>query len=86
MKLKVNLEHDEDELLEKPLIYHSRTNQVLPHAASKVQKQLDDIKEYTQLNEMKVNQKSKAMLFNTSQKHDFTPTLIPDNDLLEVEK
>ena len=61
------------------------TNQVLPHAASKVQKQLDDIKEYTHLNEMKVNKKkSQAMLFNTARKHDFTPTLILDNELLEV--
>ena len=71
--------------MEKHLTYHNITNQVLPYAASKVQKQLDDIKEYAHLNEMKFNRKkSKAMLFITARKHDFTPTHNVDNELLEV--
>ena len=85
IKLKDSLEYDEDETLEKPLTYHNRTNQVLPQATSKVQKQLDDISDYAASNEMKVNQtKSKVMLFNTARKYDFTPALSIDNNKLEV--
>jgi hypothetical protein len=85
LKLKESLENDDDDILEKPLTYHNRTNQILPQEASQVQKQLEEIHEYAVTNEMKVNhKKSKVMLFNTSQKYDFTPALAINNDKLEV--
>ena len=85
LKLKESLVNDDEEILDKPLTYHNRNNQVLPQLLSKVQSQLEDISEYALENEMKVNhKKSKAMLFNTAKKHDFTPALNMNNQTLEV--
>ena len=85
IRLKNSLVNEEDEMLDKPLTYHNRTKQVLPYEASKVQKQLEEIREYAALNEMKVNhRKSKAMLFNTSRKHDFTTSFSMNNEIFEV--
>ena len=85
IRLKNSLVNEEDEMLDKPLTYHNRTKQVVPYEASKVQKQLEEIREYAALNEMKVNhRKSKAMLFNTSRKHDFTSSFSLNNEIFEV--
>ena len=85
INLKKSLTNDDEESLQKPLSYHSRTNQVLPEGASQVQKQLDDLNEYATENEMRVNKKkTKVMMFNTARKHDFTPTLNISEDLPEV--
>ena len=43
LNLKSSLTNDDEDTLEKPLAYHSRTNQILPTEASKVQKQLNDL-------------------------------------------
>ena len=85
LKLKESLVNDDEEILDKPLTYHNRNNQVLPQLLSKVQSQLEDISEYALENEMKVNhKKSKAMLFNNAKNHDFTPALNMNNQTLEV--
>ena len=74
INLKRTLINDDEERLVKPLTYHNRTNQVLQNERSKVQKQLNDLDEYAQENEMRVNRKkTKVMLFNTAKKQDFTP-------------
>ena len=73
--LKSSLTNDDEETLDKPLAYHSRTNQILPADVSKVQKQLNDINEYAIVNEMKVNKKkTKIMLFNNAKNNDFFPS------------
>ena len=85
INLKASLKNYEDEVLELPLTYHNRTQEILPSEESKVQKQLIAISEYAKENEMKVNRKkTQVMLFNTARKHDFTPALKFDEDNLEV--
>ena len=79
------LEIDDDNTLVKPVPFHSRTNQILQPEQSQVQKQLDDLNQYANENEMKINQiKTKIMLFNTAKTNDFTPTIKIDGELLEV--
>jgi hypothetical protein len=70
---------------EKPVPYHSRNNQILPPEVSQVQKQLEELDQYTMENEMMINQiKSKVMLFNEAKKYDFTPTMKLNGETLEV--
>ena len=85
IKLK-NVLHVENSLRwERPLKYYNRTEQVLNPCDSQVQTQLDELAIYANANEMKINQKkSKAMLFNTSHKNDFSPELEIDGVVLEV--
>ena len=83
--LKRSLTNDDNDTLDKPHTFHNRTNQVLPDEASKVQKQLQEIHEYTTENEIKVNQKkSKVMRFNTARKNNFTPAMRINDEKLEV--
>ena len=85
INLKNKLTNDDDDILEKPLEYHSRTNEILPNESSQVQKQLSELNAYATENEMRINiKKTKVMLFNTARKHDFTPTFMIDDVLLEV--
>ena len=42
IQLKASLTNDDEDILEKPLEYHSRTNQILPPELSQVQSQLED--------------------------------------------
>ena len=85
INLKASLTNDEEEVLELPLTYHNRTQEILPSDESKVQKQLIEISEYAKENEMKLNKKkTQVMLFNTARKHDFTPALKIDEENLEV--
>ena len=55
--LKTRLKKDVNETLEKPLAFHNRTEHLFPPEGSKVQKQIKDIVEYANKNEMKVNSK-----------------------------
>ena len=55
--MKSSLTNDDEVTLEKPLVFHSRTNQTLPADVSKVQKQLNERNEYAIVNEIKVNKK-----------------------------
>ena len=76
LDLKTDLVDDEHETLEKPLKYHSRTNQILPDETSQVQKQLIELEEYAHANEIKINKdKTKVMLFNTAKTRDFPPNM-----------
>ena len=70
----------------RPVNYHDRTGHVLSVGQSQVQGQLNELKEFTMKNEMKVNStKSKVILFNSSRKYDFFPNLeLEEGDSLEV--
>ena len=74
--------------LQRPLNYHSRTEHNLKYEESKLYKQVEDILKYTEENEMKINkEKTKIMLFNTQKIRDFTPTMfIQDNPIDVVEE
>ena len=79
------LQGDTDNKLVKPLTYHNRTEQVLPPQNSQVQTELNNLMQYSEMNEMRINTgKSKIMLFNTSKKNDFTPEMTINNETLEV--
>ena len=70
--LKRSLEVNKE--LNKPLVYHNRTEHVLPEEDSRVYTQLKELIKYSEENEMKINiEKTKFMLFNTARKWDFTP-------------
>ena len=85
LDLKKCLVSDSENILEKPLAYHDRTNHILPSNISKVQEQLDEIDGYAKINEMKINKnKTKVMLFNTAKLKDFTPKLEIDGDPIDV--
>ena len=52
---------------------------------SKVAKAVDDLMEYSEQHQMKINEeKSKLMLFNTSTVNDFTPVIKVNDRELEV--
>ena len=85
LDLKTVFVEDEENILEKTLTYHNRTNKVLPIESSKVQQQLNDLNEYAQRNEIKINkEKTKVMLFNTAKTKDFTSNLKIGNTQIEV--
>ena len=88
LSLKKQLIPNPDTNQPRPLEFRNRTEHVLPESESKVQDLLDRIMEYTVTHKMKVNSdKSKVMLFNSSRKFDFKPTLSLDsgNELNFVE-
>ena len=73
--------------LERPLNYHQRTEQTLKEEDSQVAKQLKDVADYADLNEMKINQKkTKLMLFNSSKTNDCQPEFKIDGVEIEVVK
>ena len=83
--LKEKLETDIENTLEKPVPFHSRTNQILKEDQSQIQSQINELNSYAIENEMKINlKKTKVMLFNTGKVNDFTPTTKIDGELLEV--
>ena len=60
----------------RPVTYHERTGHVLSKESSKIQRKLNEIIQYTNEKGMIINEsKTKAMIFNTSQKYDFLPKL-----------
>ena len=85
VNLKKNLLPNPNPNPEMPLRYHDRTQHILPHQNSQLQTLLDDIKVYTDTNQMKINQKkTKVILFNGARNYDFFPDLTLDDSPLEV--
>ena len=78
--------HLKEQLIENPdpvhpLQYHERTGHILSLERSKVQSVLDDLHDYTEKHQMRLNQdKTKAILFNNAVKYDFLPNLRLEND------
>ena len=57
-----------------PRTYHDRNGLILPPQNTKLQMKLDELAEYANLHDMKINTgKSKIMPFNFTRKYDFTP-------------
>ena len=66
---------------EFPLEYHRRTGHFLPPGKSKIQAKIQEILDYSQVNEMGINpNKSKVILFNMARKFDFMPEIYLDQD------
>ena len=88
IELKKTLKKEDEQDLVRPLSFHDRTEHTLPPERSKVQDQLNEIVEYANRNEMKVNKhKTKLMLFNSARKRDFTPKLkLEDSDIEVVDQ
>ena len=86
LDLKKSLAINPDPNPERPLQYHQRTGHVLPAENSSVQSLLNELKDYTMVNEMKLNSdKSKVILFNRSRKYDFLPEChFEDDETLDV--
>ena len=60
----------------KPQTYHDRTNHILPSSSYTLQDDLNQLVEYSEDHEMRINKKKcKVMLFNTAKKYDGLPTL-----------
>ena len=58
---------------------------VLPSEKSKLQEQLQELNEYAEVNEMRINHdKSKVMIFNTARTRDFMPDIHIDDNSFEV--
>ena len=73
--------------LKRPLNYHHETEQTLKEEDSLVAKQLKDVADYADLNELKINQKkTKLMLFNSSKTNDCQPEFKIDEVEIEVFK
>ena len=65
--------------------YHARLGQKLNPQKSKVYKQIEEIREYSETNQMKLNiPKTKFMLFNPTVKYDFIPDLSVENIQVET--
>ena len=60
----------------RPETFHDRTNHILPSTAYTLQDDLNDLVQYSENHEMKINtKKSKVMMFNTAKKYAGRPTL-----------
>ena len=60
----------------RPLAYHDRTHHLLPTNACQLQDQIDQLVNYSQANQMQINEnKSKVMIFNTGRKYAGMPKL-----------
>ena len=73
----------------QPDMFHARTGHALIQGSSRVFKQINEVKEYAQINDMKINtKKTKFMLFNNCSSIDFMPsmTLEPDEEIQLVEE
>ena len=70
----------------QPFQYHERTAHVPPNDDCRLQTMLDELNQYTEKHEMKINQtKSKVILFNNAVKYDFQPNLsLQNGSQLEV--
>ena len=83
IKLKNDLEKSED--LPRPLTYRSRTGHILPENKNPMNLQLNNVSEFAEINQMKINQtKTKVMLFNRATSLDFQPSIHIENSLLDV--
>ena len=72
----------------RPEPFHQRTGHYLPTDKSKLYNQIEEVKKYTVVNDMKLNlEKTKLMLFNKSKTIDFLPHLkVEDNEIEYVEE
>ena len=85
INLKKNLLPNPNQNPDRPLRYHDRTQHILPYQNSQLQTLLDDIKVYTDTNQMKINKKkTKVILFNRARNYDFFPDLTLDGSPLDV--
>ena len=65
-----------DLLRERPLNYHERTEHNLPQPDNLLQHYMQDLEQFAELNNLKVNQgKTQVMLFNKARKWDFPPEI-----------
>ena len=69
-----------------PRPYHERTGHVLPDDANPLQAQLDALKEYARIHQMKINEtKTKVMIFNQATSVDvYTKVKIDQDNIIEV--
>ena len=75
-----------DEIIQ-PLNYHERTGQHLPPESSEVQKELLEIEQYAEANEMQLNiKKTHVMLFNPCKTKDFMPQIEMGGQKFEVKE
>ena len=64
----------------QPFQYHERTGHVLPKENCRIQTMLEELNQYTENHEMKMNQnKTKVIIFNNAVKYDFQPNLTIQN-------
>ena len=80
INLKQMLVRNSEPNLVRPLIYHNRTEHILPEENYAMQSHLDSLHNYTVKHQMKINErKTKVILFNNAIKYDFVPQLTIDN-------
>ena len=76
--LKDNLVNNPEPI--QPFQFHERTGHILKPQVSRVHAMLEELCQYTEKHEMKLNQnKSKVILFNNAVKYDFQPHLTLKN-------
>ena len=81
INLKSNLLENPDPNPARPFQYHERTQHLLPQHKFQLQNVLDDLKIYTEVHQMKINQnKTKVIMFNNAIKYDFQPYLTLEDD------
>ena len=69
----------------RPLNYHERTSHVLPPSKCKMQVMMNELVDYANQHEMKINQhKTKAILFNQARNYDFQPNIVVNGVQLDV--
>ena len=70
----------------RPFEHHDHTNHILPVENYQLQQQLDDLVQYCNTNQMKINKsKTKVMIFNTRRNYDGRPRLTVEvGEYLEV--
>ena len=85
INLKNNLENDQNRNWMKPAMKRDRHEQYLPLEKNRMQEQINQLCNYANENEMRVNSgKTKTMLFNTAKNWDFLPQIQVDGTNLEV--
>ena len=86
VKIKDVLEKDENRFWPKPPMRRERFEQVLPADKNEIQNQLDNLCNYANENEMKLNsEKTKVMLFNVAKRNDFMPEIKVKNETQNIE-
>ena len=86
INLKEDLIIDELRHWPKPAGRRERFEQVLPADKNEIQKQLANLENYANKNEMKLNSdKTKVMLFNVSKQNDFMPEVRVKDDKQNIE-
>ena len=86
ISLKRSIVYAPDNNWQRPLVFRSRTEHLLPTGSSATQTKLNNISEYAKNNGMKINQpKSNVMTFNPVKRNiDFDPKLyIEDKQFLQ---